>query len=120
MTVEPNLCKAAVELAAPRRPVATCQLVEDHPADVVPVAGVFASRVAKPDDEQIERRGALAPAPRQTQAITPRRCPARPALRQAEPRPRRRPRGAPPPARPRARPLRPRRAPLRAPRHGSA
>ena len=38
-------------------------LVDHHPADVVAMAGVAAARIAEADDEQIERRGAFAPAP---------------------------------------------------------
>jgi hypothetical protein len=37
------------------------KLVDDHPAGVVPVAGVLATRVAEAHDEEIERRGAFAP-----------------------------------------------------------
>ena len=43
------------------------QLVDDHVADVVAVARVLATRVAETDDQQVERRGAFAPAPREAQ-----------------------------------------------------
>ena len=37
------------------------ELVDDHEADVVAVMFVLAARVSETDDEQVERRGALAP-----------------------------------------------------------
>ena len=37
------------------------ELVDDHPADVVPVALVTRAGVAEARDEQVERRGRLAP-----------------------------------------------------------
>ena len=55
----------SVELGPPRRAVPARELVDDHPADVVPVPRVLAARIAEPDDEQVERRGAFAPAPGQ-------------------------------------------------------
>ena len=54
-----------VELAAPRAAVPPRELVDDHVADVVAVPRVLAARVAEPDDEQVERRGAFAPSPGQ-------------------------------------------------------
>jgi hypothetical protein len=41
------------------------ELIDDHEADVVPVALVLAPRIAEADDQQVERRGAFAPTPRQ-------------------------------------------------------
>ena len=49
------------ELGAEGAVVAPRELVDDHPAGVVPVARVLAAGVAEADDEQIQRRGALAP-----------------------------------------------------------
>ena len=65
MAVEAHLRELAVELALPRRAVTARELVDDHPADVVPVPGVFAPGIAEADDEQIERRGAVASTPRE-------------------------------------------------------
>jgi hypothetical protein len=56
---EPDLAELAGELRAERAVVPACQLVDDHPAGVVPVARVLAARIAETDDEEIERRGAL-------------------------------------------------------------
>ena len=47
------------ELASEAAVATTCELVDDHPADVVPVARVLAARVAEADDEQVERRRGL-------------------------------------------------------------
>ena len=63
MPIEPKLGDLAVELPLPGGAVATGQLVDHHPADVVAMAGVAAARIAEADDKQIERRGAFAPAP---------------------------------------------------------
>ena len=63
--VDPHLGEPAVELAAPRAAVPARELLDDHEADVVAVARVLAPRVAEPDDEQVERRGAFAPSPGQ-------------------------------------------------------
>jgi hypothetical protein len=43
--------------------VATGQLVDHHPTNIVAMSGVAAARIAEADDEQIERRRAFAPAP---------------------------------------------------------
>ena len=64
MAVEPDLCQAAVELRAPRPAVPARELVHHHPAGVVARLRVVAAGIAEPDDEQVERRGPLAPAPR--------------------------------------------------------
>ena len=37
------------------------ELLDDHPADVVTIAGVLATGIPETRDEQVERRGALAP-----------------------------------------------------------
>ena len=57
--VEPDLGELAGELRLERAVVTPRQLVDDHPADVVPVVDVLAAGVAEADDEEIERRGAL-------------------------------------------------------------
>ena len=54
-----------MNFAAPRAVVPPRELLDDHVADVVAVARVLAARVAEPDDEQVERRGAFAPSPGQ-------------------------------------------------------
>ena len=59
--VDADLGELAGELRLERAVVAPRQLVDDQPADVVPVARVLAARVAEADDEKIERRGALPP-----------------------------------------------------------
>ena len=59
--VEAHLGEPAAELALERAVVTARELVDDHPADVVPVTLVLAARVSEPDDEQVERRGRLAP-----------------------------------------------------------
>ena len=59
--VDPHLRELAGELRAERPVVSPGELVDDHPAGVVTVARVLAAGVAETDDEQIERRGALAP-----------------------------------------------------------
>src|SRR5581483_1594853 len=56
-----NLGQAAGELGAPRPSVPARELVDDHPPRVVPRTGVLAAGVAEPRDEQVERRGILAP-----------------------------------------------------------
>ena len=56
-----DLGQLAGELGAEGAVVAPRQLVDDHPPRVVPVARVLAARVAETDDEQVQRRGALAP-----------------------------------------------------------
>src|SRR5581483_10589267 len=58
---DPQLRQLAAELGAEGDAVAPGQLVDDHPADVVPVTFVLPARVAEADHEQVERRGALAP-----------------------------------------------------------
>jgi fructoselysine-6-P-deglycase FrlB-like protein len=45
--------------------VAAAELADDHRADVVAMTCVLATRIAEPDDEQVERRGAFASAPRE-------------------------------------------------------
>ena len=65
MPVEAELREPAVELRPPGSTVPARELFDDHPADVVAVARVLASRIAETDDEQVERRGPFAPAPRQ-------------------------------------------------------
>src|SRR6266511_3449970 len=60
---EPHFYEPAAELRAPRAAVPAYELVHDEPADVVAVARVLAPGVAESRDEQVERRGALAPAP---------------------------------------------------------
>ena len=59
--IEPDLGELPRELRAERAVMTACELVDDHPAGVVAVAGVLAARVAQADDEEIERRGAFAP-----------------------------------------------------------
>ena len=49
------------ELRAPRAALPPRELVEDEPAQVVARALVLATRVAETRDQQVERRGALAP-----------------------------------------------------------
>src|SRR6266545_298484 len=69
MTVEADLGETPVELRPPGRTMAPRQLLDDHPADVVAVTFVCAPGIAEPHDEQVERRGAFAPTPRQTQRL---------------------------------------------------
>ncbi len=106
--VDPHLREPAVELRAPGAVVAPRELVDDEPADVVPVSRVLAAGVAEPRDEQVVR-GAVATRPQPHGVVYSsdrRRSRTRP---QARPRP-----SAPRPRRPRPRhPPRPRR-PLRA------
>src|SRR5262245_1577184 len=71
MSVEAHLGEAAVELRAPRAVVPARELLEHHPARVVAVAGVLTAGIAEADDEQVERRGAFAPTPRQTHEWLP-------------------------------------------------
>src|SRR5439155_12793858 len=63
--VQPHLRNLTVELALPPRPMPARELFDDHPPDVVAVSGVLAAGIAEADDQQIERRGALASTPRQ-------------------------------------------------------
>src|SRR5262249_5146329 len=65
IVVEAHLRKLPVELALPRRAVPARELVEHHPARVVPVPRVLAAGVAETDDQQVERRGTVASAPRE-------------------------------------------------------
>jgi hypothetical protein len=51
MAVEAHLGELAGELPSPGAAVATCELVDDHAPDVVPVVRVLAPRIAEPDDE---------------------------------------------------------------------
>ena len=55
--VDPNVRDAAVELGSKGRRVPPPELVDDHPADVVPVTLVARARIAEARDEQLERRG---------------------------------------------------------------
>src|SRR4051812_35200243 len=71
MAVEANLGETAVELRAPGGTVPAGELVHDQGADVVTGALVLAPGIAEADDEQIERRGAFAPAPGQTHGRLP-------------------------------------------------
>src|SRR5215208_7048768 len=64
MTVEPHLGELPGELSLPRDAVPARQFLDHHPADVVAVAGIFAAGIAEADDEEVERRGALASTPR--------------------------------------------------------
>src|SRR5829696_9896691 len=59
--VETRLGEAAGELRAERAAVPARELVRDEPADVVPGPLVLAPRIAETRDEQVERRGLLAP-----------------------------------------------------------
>jgi hypothetical protein len=68
VAVDPDLGELAVELRAPGTAVPPRQLVDDQPADVVPVARVLAARVAKPCDEEIER-GSVAARPQAPQGF---------------------------------------------------
>src|SRR5688500_9939263 len=52
-----NLGELTGELALEAAAVTACELVDGHPADVVAVLRVLATRVAETDDEQVERRG---------------------------------------------------------------
>jgi hypothetical protein len=45
------------------------KLLDDHPADVVPVSRVLAPGIAETYDEQVERRGAFAPTPGKTHLL---------------------------------------------------
>ena len=58
--IEPCLADPAVELRPERRITAPRELVDHHPADVVPIPLVPRSGVAETSDEQVERRGRLA------------------------------------------------------------
>ena len=62
MAVDAHLREPAVELRAPLPVVPPRELVDDEPADVVPVARVLAAGVAEPRDEQVVR-GAVAARP---------------------------------------------------------
>ena len=59
--VEADLPQRAVELRAPGPAVAPRELVEHEPARVVTRALVLAARVAEARDQQVQRRGLLAP-----------------------------------------------------------
>src|SRR5439155_4907554 len=58
---EPHLRQRAGELGAPRAAMPARNLVEHHPAGVVPCALVLAPGIAEPRDEQVQRRGPAAP-----------------------------------------------------------
>ena len=59
--VETMLRQLAGEPRAKARAVAAGELVAHHEADVVPRRGVLSPRIPEARDEQVERRGALAP-----------------------------------------------------------
>src|SRR6185369_2119523 len=59
--VEPDVGDLAGELRAPRPAVPPRELVSDHEADVVPRRRVLTPGIAEPDDQEVERRGLLAP-----------------------------------------------------------
>src|SRR5687768_6801886 len=59
--VHPNLRDLARELRPEGAAVPPCQLVGDEEADVVPRARVLAPWIAEAGDEEVERRGVLAP-----------------------------------------------------------
>ncbi len=65
MTVQSQLRELAGELPLPRRTVPARELLDDHPAHVVAVAGVLATGIPEADDEQLERRGSVASTPRE-------------------------------------------------------
>ena len=69
--VDADLGELPGELRLERAVVTAGELVDDHPADVVPVARVLATRVAETDDQEIERRGATRPDGRR-RTVTPR------------------------------------------------
>src|SRR5262249_31076186 len=66
VAVDPDVGELPRELALPGRMVSKRELVDDHMADVVAVVGVLAAGIAEPDDQQVERGGALTPAPGET------------------------------------------------------
>src|SRR3954471_8119848 len=70
MPVDAHLGELSRELAPPGAAVPPCELVGDHVADVVAVPRVLAAGVAEADDEQVERRGAIPPAPRKAQGYS--------------------------------------------------
>ena len=59
---QPDVPEASAELPLERPAMPTRQLVDDHPADVVPVTRVLGTRVAEPGDQDIHRRSGLFPA----------------------------------------------------------
>ena len=59
--LDADLGEPAAELPLERALVPARQLVDDHPADVVPVRRMLAAGVAEACDEQVERRGRVAP-----------------------------------------------------------
>ena len=91
VAVDADLGELAVELAAPRAVVPAGELVDDHPADVVPVARVLATGVAEARDEQVER-GAVAPRPQRIGQLSSVRARRRRRRSRRLPRPRRAPR----------------------------
>src|SRR5439155_14892094 len=59
--VQPHLGESTRELRPPRAPEPGGELLRNEPAHVVPCGGVLAPGIPETRDEQIERRGALAP-----------------------------------------------------------
>src|SRR5690242_12363948 len=67
--VDADLGQLPVELRLPRAAVPARELLDDHPADVVPVARVLTARVAEADDEKVQGRAfAARPKPHQVSA----------------------------------------------------
>ena len=111
VAVDADLREPAVELRAPGAVVAARELVDDQPADVVPVARVLAAGIAEARDEQVER-GAVPARPEAHRELSPSAVPGSPlAPLAARPRPRRQRFGLRPPRPPRPRRPRPPRAP---------
>src|SRR5204862_4546872 len=54
--LESDLRQLPGELRPPRAAVPACELVDDHPADVVTVGPVLTAGIAEPDHEQVQRR----------------------------------------------------------------
>ena len=82
LAADADLRHLAGELRAPRAVVTARELVDDHPAGVVPVAGVLAARVPQADDEvarvtprRVLRRRRLPPRRRLKLPRRPRRHP---------------------------------------------
>src|SRR5262249_26461255 len=66
VAVDADLRKLPGELSLPRRTVPAGAPFHRHPPATLPVPYVLATRVAEPDDKEVERRGTVAPAPRET------------------------------------------------------
>src|SRR5205823_7301802 len=69
VAVDPDVGELPRELALPGAVVAAGELVDDHLPDVVTVTDVLPPGIAEADDEQVERRGALAPPPGQAHLL---------------------------------------------------